>query len=52
MWKANGKTTTSLFLESLFPKTDIYICEMLPLANGRDGSGKKTKKTQEATGCP
>jgi hypothetical protein len=24
MWKANGKTTTlSLFLDSLFPKTDI-----------------------------
>ena len=34
MWKANGKTTTlSLFLDSLFPKTEIpYICEMLPLA--------------------
>ena len=33
MWKANGKTTTlSLFLASLFPKTEIpYICEMLPL---------------------
>jgi len=26
MWKANGKTTTlSLFLDSLFPKTEIYI---------------------------
>jgi hypothetical protein len=24
MWKANGKTTTlSLFLDSLFPKTDV-----------------------------
>jgi hypothetical protein len=24
MWKANGKTTTlSLFLQSLFPKTDV-----------------------------
>ena len=33
MWKVNGKTTTlSLFLDSLFPKTEIqYICEMLPL---------------------
>ena len=33
MWKTNGKTTTlSLFLDSLFPKTEIpYICEMLPL---------------------
>jgi len=33
MWKANGKTTTlSLFLDRLFPKTEIpYICEMLPL---------------------
>jgi hypothetical protein len=33
MWKANGKTTTlSLFLDSLFPKTEIsYTCEMLPL---------------------
>ena len=29
----NGKTTTlSLFLDSLFPKTEIpYICEMIPL---------------------
>jgi len=26
MWKVNGKTTTlSLFVDSLFPKTDIYI---------------------------
>jgi hypothetical protein len=26
MWKANGKTTTlSLFLESLFQKTEIYV---------------------------
>ena len=33
IWKANGKTTTlSLFLDSLFPKTEIpYICEMLHL---------------------
>jgi hypothetical protein len=34
MWKANGKSTTLLlFLDSLFPKTDRYICicEMLPL---------------------
>jgi hypothetical protein len=23
MWKANGKTTLSLFLDSLFPKTEI-----------------------------
>jgi hypothetical protein len=29
MWKANGKTTTlSLFLDSLFPKTEIpCICD-------------------------
>jgi hypothetical protein len=26
MWKRNGKTTTLLlFLDSLFPKTEIYI---------------------------
>jgi len=26
MWKANGKTTTLvLFLDSLFPKTEIHI---------------------------
>ena len=26
MWKANGKTTTlSLFLDSLFPKTEIHF---------------------------
>jgi hypothetical protein len=31
MWKANGKTTTIFFLDSLFPKTEIYVCEMLPL---------------------
>jgi hypothetical protein len=32
MWKANGKTTTLLlFLDSLFPKTEIYVCEILPL---------------------
>jgi hypothetical protein len=32
MWKANGKTNTLLlFLDSLFPKTEIYVCEMLPL---------------------
>jgi hypothetical protein len=32
MWKANGKTTTLLlFLDTLFPKTEIYVCEMLPL---------------------
>jgi hypothetical protein len=32
MWKANGKTTTlSLFLDSLFPETEIqyHVCEML-----------------------
>jgi hypothetical protein len=29
---ALGKTTTLLFfLDSLFPKTEIYVCEMLPL---------------------
>jgi hypothetical protein len=33
MWKGNGKTTTvPLFLDSLFPKTEIpCICEMLLL---------------------
>jgi hypothetical protein len=32
MWKANGKTATLLFfLDSLFPKKEIYVCEMLPL---------------------
>ena len=41
MWKANGKTNTlSLFLDSLFPKTEIrYICE-----KGVDRSDKKTRK--------
>ena len=39
MWKANGKTTTlSLFLDSLFPKTEIpYICEMIPLETKQSG---------------
>jgi hypothetical protein len=45
MWKANGKTVTfSLFLDSLFPKPEISFWEMLPLAKGRDGSDKKTRK--------
>jgi len=39
MWKANGKTTTlSLFVDSLFPKTEVpYICEMLPLETKYSG---------------
>jgi hypothetical protein len=31
MWKTNGKTTTLvLFLDSIFPKTEV-MCEMLQL---------------------
>jgi hypothetical protein len=34
-----------------FQKQRYHVCEMLPLAKGRDGSVKKTrKKTYEATG--
>jgi len=35
MWKAKGKTTTfSLFLDSLFPKTEIrYIFVLYPSEN-------------------
>jgi hypothetical protein len=32
MWKANGKTTALLlFLDTLFPKTEMYVGVMLPL---------------------
>ena len=46
MWKANGKTTTlSLFLDSLFPKTEIpYICEMLPLKTKQPNLFRGRKK--------
>jgi hypothetical protein len=44
MWKANGNTSTLLlFLDSLFPKTEIHMREMKDTRGDRS-DGKTRKK--------
>jgi hypothetical protein len=50
VWKANGKTTTlSLFLDSLFKKTEISC---MGAVRGKTEDRKMRKRTWEAAGWP